>query len=138
MTEITSRKLRQARGWSLRLTKVAGAGLLGLCCAVALAPVQAEDETPRAVLAQIHSFDIPAQKLAIALINFGQQSGLQVTVDPDLLENLHSTAISGQLSSEAALAQLLLGTGITWDYEYGALTFACCRPTPAPSNCTTP
>ncbi|MDH0730567.1 TonB-dependent receptor plug domain-containing protein [Pseudomonas sichuanensis] len=123
MTEITSRKPRQARGWSLRLTKIAGAGLLGLCCAAAVAPVHAEDGTPRAVLAQVHSFDIPAQKLAIALINFGQQSGLQVTVDPDLLENLHSTAISGQLSSEAALAQLLQGTGITWDYEYGALSF---------------
>ena len=83
----------------------------------------AEGPAARAVLGQAHSFDIPAQKLAIALINFGQQSGLQVSVDPDLLDGLNSTAISGQLSSEAALAQLLLGTGITWDYEYGALTF---------------
>ncbi|PYG77051.1 outer membrane receptor protein involved in Fe transport [Pseudomonas sp. RV120224-01b] len=124
MTETSSRKPRSARGWSLRLKKVAGAGVLGMSCAFNVAPAQAEEAAqPRSALAQVHSFDIPAQKLAIALINFGQQSGLQVSVDPDLLDGLHSTAVSGQLSSEAALAQLLLGTGITWDYEYGALMF---------------
>lgn len=87
-------------------------------------PAQAEEVVkPSAELAHVHAFDIPAQKLAIALITFGQQSGLQVSVDPDLLEGQQSTAVSGQLSSEAALAELLLGTGITWDYEYGTLMF---------------
>ncbi|TLP61869.1 MULTISPECIES: TonB-dependent receptor [Pseudomonas] len=123
MTQTTSRKPRCAWDWSWQLKQLAGAGLLGLCCASGVVPAQADEMGVRNVLAQTHVFDIPAQKLAIALINFGQQSGLQVTVDPDLLEGQQSTAVSGQLSSEAALAQLLLGTGITWDYEYGALTF---------------
>lgn len=124
MIQTTSRKPRSARDWSLRLKHGVGVGLLGFSCAMAALPVQAEPEAaPRSVLAQVHPFDIPAQKLAIALITFGQQSGLQVTVDPDLLDGLQSTTVSGQLSNEAALAQLLLGTGITWDYEYGALMF---------------
>lgn len=124
MTQTTSRKPRGARGWSLRLKSVAGAGVLGMCSVLAMLPASAEEATqPGSELAQVHAFDIPAQKLAIALITFGQQSGLQVSVDPDLLEGQQSTAVSGHLSSEAALAQLLLGTGITWDYEYGTLMF---------------
>ncbi|NIF26310.1 TonB-dependent receptor [Pantoea sp. Tr-811] len=124
MTQTTSRKPRSARGWSLRLKNVAGAGVLGMCSALIALPANAEAPArPDAELAQVHPFDIPAQKLAIALITFGQQSGLQVTVDPDLLEGLRSAPVHGQLSSEAALAELLLGTGITWDYAYGALMF---------------
>lgn len=69
--------------------------MLGVCCALMTLPTYAEEPAERAVLTQVHAFDIPAQKLAIALINFGQQSGLQVTVDPDLLDGLQSTPISG-------------------------------------------
>ncbi|MGE8327320.1 TonB-dependent receptor plug domain-containing protein [Pseudomonas urmiensis] len=123
MTEVLSRRPRLARDWSLRLKNAAGGGMLGVCCALMTLPTYAEEPAERAVLTQVHAFDIPAQKLAIALINFGQQSGLQVTVDPDLLDGLQSTPISGQLSSEAALSWLLQGSGITWDYEYGALVF---------------
>lgn len=123
MTQAISRKPCSARGLSWQLKHAAGAALLGLCCAGAVLPALGDEQSARAVLAQTHAFDIPAQKLAIALITFGQQSGLQVTVDPDLLDGQQSTAVSGQLSNEAALAQLLLGSGITWDYEYGALTF---------------
>ncbi|MGE7990064.1 secretin and TonB N-terminal domain-containing protein [Pseudomonas sp. NPDC089554] len=118
MTQTTSRK-----GWSQHLAQVASAGLLGLCYSGTVVSAQAEEPTSGAVMAQTHAFDIPAQKLAVALINFGQQSGLQVSVDSSLLDGQQSTAVRGQLASQAALAQLLLGTGITWDYEYGTLTF---------------
>jgi len=97
--------------------------MLGLCCLFGALPAHAEEAAERTLLSQVHMFDIPAQNLAIALINFGQQSNLQVTVDPDLLDGLQSSAISGQFSSEIALSRLLQGSGLAWDYEYGALVF---------------
>lgn len=97
--------------------------MLGLCCLFGALPAYAEEAAERTLLSQVHMFDIPAQNLAIALINFGQQSNLQVTVDPDLLDGLQASAISGQFSSEIALSRLLQGSGLAWDYEYGALVF---------------
>ncbi|WP_411562461.1 MULTISPECIES: TonB-dependent receptor plug domain-containing protein [Pseudomonas] len=123
MTVVASRRSRPARGWSLRLKNAAGSGMLGLCCLFGALPAYAEEAAERTLLSQVHMFDIPAQNLAIALINFGQQSNLQVTVDPDLLDGLQSSAISGQFSSEIALSRLLQGSGLAWDYEYGALVF---------------
>ncbi|QXH46392.1 TonB-dependent receptor [Pseudomonas xanthosomatis] len=123
MTETTSLRTRQAREWSLRAVQAAGAGVLAACCLMTLPAAQARTDAEQALLAQVHGFNIPSQDLAMALITFGQQSGLQVSVDPDLLQGLASTAISGNLSSEVALSRLLQSSGITWDYETGTFTF---------------
>ncbi|ORC60895.1 TonB-dependent receptor [Pseudomonas floridensis] len=56
-------------------------------------------------------------------MSFGQQSGLQVSVDPGLLANRYSQAVQGQMSSEQALKKLLSGSGIEWRYEQGSLLF---------------
>jgi len=123
MTETSSRKPRSARGWSLRLKHVGGAGMLGLCALLDQPPAHAQTDAEHAQLTQVHAFTIPSQDLAIALITFGQQSGLQVSVDPDLLEGLESTAVSGNFSSEAALSRLLQSSGITWEFEAGTFIF---------------
>ncbi|WP_053388426.1 TonB-dependent receptor [Pseudomonas sp. 10-1B] len=120
MTQTTSRKPRSARGWSLRLKCVLGSGLLGLGC-VLPAPLLWAGEAP-AQLAQVHAFAIPAQSLAAALIAFGQQSGLQVSVDAQLLEGAQSNAVQGHFSSEAALSRLLSGSGLTWDADGDVLS----------------
>lgn len=91
--------------------------MLGLCCALAVPPAMADTAADHAALTRVHAFDIPTQNLAMALISFGQQSGLQISVDPDLLEGLHSNAIKGSLTGEAALSRLLQSSGITWDYQ---------------------
>ena len=123
MTETSSRKPRSARGWSLRLKKAGSAGMLGLCALLNQLPAHAQAGAEHAELTQVHAFSIPSQGLAIALITFGQQSGLQVSVDPDMLEGLESTAVSGNLSSEAALSRLLQSSGITWEFEAGTFIF---------------
>ncbi|MBE8591999.1 TonB-dependent receptor [Pseudomonas sp. MAFF 301449] len=106
--------------WPLRLKKGAAAGLLGLCCAFGPLPLAlAQPDTP----ASTHGFNIPPQALAGALIAFGQQSGKQVSVDPQLLKGVSSPGVNGDMSNDAALAYLLQGTGIGWGYQDGALVF---------------
>lgn len=104
----------------LRLKKGAAAGLLGLCCAVG--PQSLALAQPAAPVASA-GFNIPAQPLAAALIAFGQQSGLQISVDPRLLKGVNSHGVSGDMSNDAALAYLLQGTGIGWSAQGGTLVF---------------
>ncbi|WP_249673614.1 TonB-dependent receptor [Pseudomonas abieticivorans] len=98
---------------------------LGLCVAFAALPLYAAEPARLidSALQSSHGFDIPAQALAGALISFGQQSGLQVTVDATLLAGRTSTAVSGTLSNQRALDRLLTGTGVSWDYQYASLIF---------------
>lgn len=113
-------------GGALRRTlgRAAGAGALGLCCALAGVMAQGAETTAReSVLQLAHRFDIPAQTLSGALIAFGQQSGLQLTLDSALLENRLAPAITGSLTSEQALEALLRGSGIGWSYQYGNIIF---------------
>ncbi|MCW3149489.1 TonB-dependent receptor plug domain-containing protein [Stutzerimonas stutzeri] len=63
---------------------------------------------------QTQPFDIPAQPLSAALIAFGQQAGVQVSVDSRLLADKHSGVVQGSLSLELALQRLLGGTGLVW------------------------
>ncbi len=60
------------------------------------------------------SFDIPAQPLTDALVAFGRQSGIQVTVDGALPRNVSSPAVRGTMTSEEALSRLLAGSGLTF------------------------
>ena len=73
-------------------------------------------------LMQVRHFSIQAQPLTEALIEFAQQSGVQVSADSGLLEGIHSSPVEGELSVEAALLQLLSSTDIEWQVEHGVLT----------------
>ncbi|MCR9072736.1 MAG: TonB-dependent siderophore receptor [Alphaproteobacteria bacterium] len=76
--------------------------------------------------AETRSFDIPAKPLEQALIDFGQQAGLQVSFDPALTEGLNSNAVSGTLTPDLALRQLLSGLPITASFS-GANTVTLSR-----------
>ncbi|BAP45813.1 TonB-dependent outermembrane receptor [Pseudomonas sp. StFLB209] len=111
---------------ALAIRKHFSTGALGLCLAVssqylAAAPGQAAREP---MLQARHSFDISVQELASALISFGQQSGLQVTMDPALLGQRYSQSVVGEMSAEQALQRLLRGSGIGWRFEQGTLVFS--------------
>lgn len=58
------------------------------------------------------SFNIPAQPLADALIQFGRQAGLQVSADQAMTANLRSTAVNGAMAPQQALNQILSGSGL--------------------------
>lgn len=74
-------------------------------------------------LVQLHRFGIEAQPLTEALIEFARQSGLQVSIDTDLLGTLRSHPVEGELSSADALRVLLRHTGIEWHLQQGVLSF---------------
>lgn len=62
------------------------------------------------------TFDIPAQALALALTEFGRQSGLQIAVDTAAAAGKTSGAILGTMTMQQALRQLLAGTGLTYQF----------------------
>jgi len=70
-------------------------------------PAQAQSASQR-------SFDIAAQPLTEAIMQFGRQSGLQVTADTTLVEGRTSSAVTGVHAPTEALGILLRGTGITF------------------------
>lgn len=89
------------------------AALMMTAASAALIPVHAAQAQTSAEAAQ-RRFDIPAQPLTEALIQFGRQSGLQASVDPALVRNLRGASVQGSMTSTQALGALLAGTGLTW------------------------
>src|SRR5687767_11506421 len=75
------------------------------------APVTA---TPAA--AQKVTFDIAPQPLGDALRQFGQQTGLQVVLYSNISKGLQAPHITGELTPQVALEQLLAKTGLRYEY----------------------
>jgi len=73
------------------------------------------------VSAATRAYVIPAQPLANALRAFGRQSGLQVSLPAEAARGANSAAVSWTLSTEAALSQLLSGTGLSWRISNGTV-----------------
>ncbi|MFK0090539.1 TonB-dependent siderophore receptor [Pseudomonas sp. NPDC090755] len=64
---------------------------------------------------------IPAQSLAGALREFGEQSGLQVLYEPSLVEGKRAAAVNGEMESVDALSQLLRGSGLRYQIDNGTV-----------------
>lgn len=102
-----------------RSTQVAGVvyGLLRglpLCAVGALV-------APSSAAAQVATVtaltaDIPAQPLAQALAELAQQTGLQLVYVSEIVSNRKSRAVSAGLSAQDALARLLEGTGLRFEF----------------------
>lgn len=67
---------------------------------------------PYAVAQAARTFDIPAQPLGAALSQYGDQAGVQVSVDVALANGRRSGPVRGQYSPSDALNRLLAGTGL--------------------------
>ncbi|MBE1159213.1 TonB-dependent siderophore receptor [Dyella acidiphila] len=61
-------------------------------------------------------FAIPAQPLSSALIAFGKQANVQVLTAGQTVAPLRSPGVNGVLSAQAALQQLLQGTGMVFSF----------------------
>ncbi|SEP14069.1 TonB-dependent receptor [Pseudomonas sp. NFACC39-1] len=85
---------------------------LGLVC---LLPLSAQ------VMAEDVSIDIPAQSLPQALQAFGQQTNQQVIYNAGDMAGLKSNRVSGKMSPQAALTELLKGTGVRYSIEGNTL-----------------
>lgn len=105
-----------------QLAGFAGIGALALCCAVVSLPLRAaQTAADTGALQNQQAFNIPAQDVASALIAFGQQSGLQVSVGAALLSGRQAQAVNGHMSNQQALTQLLGGSGVGWEIQAGVV-----------------
>ena len=87
---------------------------LSICAPVALldAPATlAQAFEPKALTA-----DIPAQPLAQALAAFARQTGLQLVYVSGVVRDQRSHAVSAGLGANEALARMLEGTGLKFEY----------------------
>lgn len=105
--------------------------LLVASLAIGMAPQVFAQEPPlEAQASRTAVFDIAAQPLAQALTAFGRQSGMQIAVDTAAVTGKTSAGVSGSMTAEQALRQLLAGSGLTYQFTSGnAVTIA--GPSPA-------
>lgn len=89
------------------------AGLAAALCGTALA---AGIVAVPAMAQSVRTVDIPAQSVSSALIAFSRQTGVAVVAPASATAGKRSAAVSGPLSSEAALARLLAGTGLNFRF----------------------
>lgn len=71
---------------------------------------------------QSKNFSIPTGYLAKALTSFGAQSGKQVSVETAVIQGLSSPGVAGRMTAQQALAQLLVGTGLTYRFSGNVVT----------------
>lgn len=85
----------------------------GLFTTSALAATLAVAPTPAIAQAQTFDFNIPAQPLDSSLRAFAKASRQQILFDRELVRGKTSPALKGSYSADAAVAQLLGGSGLT-------------------------
>ncbi len=83
-----------------------------LAVAAVQAPVASAQGTAATAPTAAATFDIPAQPLPDALAQFARQSGAQLVYPPDLVQGRRAQAVQGARSHDAALAELLRGSGL--------------------------
>ncbi len=72
-------------------------------------------------------FNIPAQALSSALAQFGRQAGLQIAFAYETPSGMSSSPVSGTMSPQQALGQMLAGTGATWRIAQGTVVIELTR-----------
>jgi len=99
--------------WAVTGVLMASAAFAGLAT-----PVFAQDSTATATNAQAltRPFHIPAGSLTDALAAFSRASGITVADPRGLLIDRQSVGVSGVFTDEAALRQILFGSGVTYRF----------------------
>ena len=110
---MTSRS-RTGKRWLLMAGGALVAAPLAMAPSRALAQTQASD---------VRNFDVPSQALSSGLLRFGEQAGLQFSLDSKLVEGKTANALHGRYSVEEGLRQLLAGSGLSYRFT-GAKTVA--------------
>jgi outer membrane receptor protein involved in Fe transport len=85
-------------------------------CATALVTVLAAAGgwSPARAEAQTFAFDIPAKPLSQALNDYARTTGAQLVFADDKVAGRVANPVIGRAAPDAALAQLLRGSGLTW------------------------
>ncbi|MEJ8476924.1 TonB-dependent siderophore receptor [Roseibium algae] len=86
-------------------------------CLGLLAPVApAVGQTENVGVSSARSFNIPAQSLNRAILTFASRAGIKVFYDTSSVRGLRSSAVSGVLTPQQAMTQLLAGTGVSYRF----------------------
>lgn len=103
--------------WRNRLAVTTALSMIALCGVVTPANASdaqsAEKTEELAQASAVRSFNIERQQLADAMALFGQQAGVQVSANADLVRGVETPGVAGDLSIEDALQRLLAGTGLS-------------------------
>jgi len=91
-----------------RLTALLFSFIGTLACALALSAPSPSAEAPRYVL------NIPSLPLDAALQEFARQSGVQILFFSQITAGLHAPGLTGEHTLQAAMAQLLSGSGLSF------------------------
>ncbi|AIF45796.1 hypothetical protein HY57_00215 [Dyella japonica A8] len=90
---------------------------MSVCLAVPGNSVAAARSTPEpSQQGPLLDFAIPAQPLATALIAFGKQANVQILTAGGTIARFRSPGATGSLTMQAALAKLLAGTGLVYEF----------------------
>lgn len=84
------------------------------CCG---APMSSAIAQSPAAIQKLLDFEIPAGPLDTALVRFGEHAGVRLLAAAELTAGRSTGGISGKLTAEEALQQLLAGTGLRWRYN---------------------
>ncbi len=87
-----------------------------LMSSVAVVPALAQEQPARSARTGSQAFSIPAGALGSAIMRFGDSANLQVLYPADLVRGKSTAGVSGTLLREAALAQLLAGSGLAYRF----------------------
>ena len=77
-------------------------------------PVERSITAAQVSQSETRSIDISPQPLSDALRAFSRQTGLQFFADSDLTRGMTAPAVSGRMTADQALRQLLAGTGLSY------------------------
>jgi outer membrane receptor protein involved in Fe transport len=80
--------------------------------------IAAEGAAPAAsVASEVHDWSIPAEDGAAAIRDFGLQSGVAISAAQQDIQGKRLNAVTGSLSVDDALRQLVAGTGLKFFYD---------------------
>ena len=91
-------------------------GAVALTLSIGAQTASSQSTAAAAQRAAAHDFDVPAGALAQAAVRFSQQAGVQLLFDAQTGQSITTRAVQGQLPMDRALAQMLDGTGLTWQF----------------------
>lgn len=107
--------LESARGFRLRLARSALAAAVASMLPLYAAAQVRQGAVPEIEVADtVRDFDLPADKLAVALEAFSTQSGIRLDSQPGLLADRQARAVSGRMDWREALGQLLQSSGLEY------------------------
>ncbi len=106
---------------------------LAIGTSTAVAQTAAGDGQPpfQAQAGRTTAFDIPALPLSQALTTFGRQSGMQIAVDSAAVAGKTSAPVTGSMTADQALRQLLSGSGLTYQFTSANAVTVAGAPVPA-------